>query len=74
MYTKFGDNQRKWDRHTDRLFKIVLGLWEANKHTKKLRSIGENNKTECSRHNTFGSEYKIVEVKVSMGWIFTSEW
>ena len=40
------------DRHTDIFFIVVLGLWEANKTTKKILARSEK--------KTYGSRYGII--------------
>ena len=43
---------RQTDRHTDIFFIVVLGLWEANKTTKKI--LGRSEK------KTYGGRYGII--------------
>ena len=54
--TDMGQTDRHTDRHTDRqtdiFFIVVLGLWEANKTTKKILARSEK--------KTYGSRYGII--------------
>ena len=47
-----GWNTGGTDRHTDIFFIVVLGLWEANKTTKKILARSEK--------KTYGSRYGII--------------
>ena len=50
--TADGTDMGQTDRHTDIFFIVVLGLWEANKTTKKILARSEK--------KTFGSRYGII--------------
>ena len=47
-----GTDRHRWDRQTDIFFIVVLGLWEANKTTKKILARSEK--------ITDGSRYGII--------------
>ena len=50
--TQVGQTDRQTYRQTDIFFIVVLGLWEANKTTKKILARSEK--------KTFGSRYGII--------------
>ena len=50
--TDMGQTDRQTYRQTDIFFIVVLGLWEANKTTKKILARSEK--------KTFGSRYGII--------------
>ena len=50
--TDMGQTDRHTDRQTDIFFIVVLGLWEANKTTKKILARSEK--------KTYGGRYGII--------------